>query len=200
MAINDFNEILLTNEKQVKEFYNKCTVAGINVIKLLWAKTRQANASVTGFEIPKFKAPSGVSGTSVDLDLNVTWIRGGVNFNVDKDGRCWAYIADTAINRDILARSFSRNWYRIVDNTLRNELLKLAKEKGYETTIAKKPEINIKISPREKEAVNKVDELTKQIAELQEKLAQANKDKVGVTTNLAEKKTTFADLTPIKKT
>lgn len=177
MSLNDFNEELSSGENETKELFRNATLAGLNIIKLLWGKARVSNARLTGYEMPKFGKRRVGDPTSVDIDLDVKFVRGMLNFYLDRSGRAWAYVIDTPHNRKVMESSFRSGWYRIVDPAIREQVLQAAKANGIKTEKDVEENYEIKKTPREiraeadaAKANSEKGDLEKKIAELQEQV------------------------------
>jgi len=171
-------ERLMSGDKEIKDLYYKCSLAGLNVIKLLWNRPRQSNAYVTGFEIPVFEKQV-KRNISDSTNLNIKFIVGGVRFYIDDMSNVWGYVVDTAYNRTILMKSFKTGWYRIVDQNVRNEILAEAKINKIDVELRKTDDSLVKKTPREIRAeqeaavaMEKTIALNKQIEEMKNKLKQ----------------------------
>ena len=86
---------------------------------------------------------------------------------------CYGYIVDTDHNRSLLKRGFVCGWYRIVDQRVRKELQDEALAAGMLIEAAPKQDYYVKYTVKEKKAISEVDELKKQITELQQTIRTA---------------------------
>jgi hypothetical protein len=126
-----------------------------------------------GFETPEIGS---VDPMAESISPN-GWKDDIVHFYPDEHFRAWGYIYDTPNNRERLASGLSSGWYRIVDKEVREEIIKLAEEKGYKTTITSTKEVNIRKTAREKEAEKRVKNLEDELEYLKNKLKEVTKQK-----------------------
>lgn len=164
-------------DSDVSKMIENASMLGINVIELLWIKEgnfpRMDVSIVIGFQFPKM---SNIN----PLEENISpegWVDGILKFYPDLQGRCWGYVYDTPTNRDLIASGFSSGWYKVVDKTTREEIIKYAEEKGYSTVVTPKVEVNIKKTSREISAEKHVKELENKLTDLKEKMERLEKDK-----------------------
>lgn len=182
-------ELLGEGNDEVKKILTLASTVGCDVIELLWVpdngQPRFAVAEVSGYKKPVV----GDAGFSVEDDIKVDgWVDYTLKFYPDVNGRCWGYVYDTPENRELLYRSFSNNWFRVVDKKVREELLKEAHDKEIDTEIPDKIKINVKVTKREREAEDKVkaterklEEAKKRMKELEEILATTKGEKADYT-------------------
>lgn len=156
---------------------SNANILGVDTIELVWVPHNRlphyGTIQVSGYQVPI------INNSSIAFDEDVqsgTWIDGAVKFFPDDRGVCYALVYDTDVNRDLLASSITNGWYRIVDRRIRDEIFKLAEEKGYSTTVAEVTEIQIKKSIREKNNENHIKELEKKLAEMAEKTKAYEKE------------------------
>jgi hypothetical protein len=172
---------LLSGENEVKKLYNLASQAGVEVIELVLTNGDcKSNHKIINFEIP---APSQKTNknpydTKVQLNTDLQVIGGGtVWFYLSGNGSCWGYVLDTPRNRVKLAHSFGADWFKIVDKKVRDEIVELAKSMDLPTTPNPPPQIGVRYSSKEKEAMKalekakeRAEEAAKKIAEMEEKL------------------------------
>jgi len=175
---------LASGDKEISRFVDLASQGGYGIIELVWAKVRNSTAKVSGFEIPvdntnrERKDPNS---REVDLSIDVQKISGMTRFFPDNSGRCWGYIIDTDANREKLAATLKTGWFKIVDNKIKEEIVKMAAEKEYPTEPLPKQRYGIKVSKQEQflkeeleEARRQLDILTKKKSDLEKHLEVAN--------------------------
>jgi hypothetical protein len=171
MSFN-FVRKVLTGEKEVEKIINLASQGGYGVIELVWSMFRKSNTKIIGFEIPiddSSRERSNPNSLEIDLTTSIKTVVGIVNFYVDDGGRCWGYVIDTPYNRDQIAKSIKTGWYKIVDAKIREDIYKLAEQKGYETTIAKKQIYGTKVSHTEKALKQELEDTQKLLRDMQKK-------------------------------
>lgn len=185
------NEKLLSGIKEVNKLYTNATLAGVDVIKLLWRKQGIPYARVSGFELLV-----GISkGSTFEESMNggkPIYDNGPVEFFPDdgdgdpKESRCWGYIPKTKRNMLKLASSLKKRWFGIIDPAIREEAIALAEEKGWPTSPGEHRHEYVRYTPaqarQEKKASSLEDEnrklkkdmvsLTKQNEDLMKKMDQ----------------------------
>lgn len=162
-------------------------VMGADLIELLWNNkngvSRFSIAEVAGFKYPVVgNIQYGAS--SVEDGL---WVEATLKFYPDGKGNCWGYVYDdpSGHNRRELRRSLINGWFRIVDKSVREQIVKEAEQEGLETKPRDKREIHIRVTEREKQAQNhakvlerKLEETAEKMKKLQEDLAIAKNEKL----------------------
>lgn len=164
---------LIHDEGKIEQLFDDCSFAGINLVELCWSEISPDPICYYGFEVPKFNTKN-TGDFSSDIDMNIKFVDEPIMFNPDGRERCWAYVADTKKNREVLVNSLGTGWYRIVDQDFRNEIIDMANRQGKDTTVRAKPTVGIKQSQREKEATNKLEELESKVKELTAALLKSN--------------------------
>lgn len=163
-------------DKIIREYYDNASLLGVNIIEVLWvSKTGLPIYDV--MEIRGFKYP--VMDDSPVLDDLVTsakWIDGTLKFFPDGKGRCWGYIFDIPENRQLIKTSLSTNWFKVVDQNVREEILKEAESEGIRTVPVPKTEVIIKKTVREEAAEKHAKTLANKLEEMQAKMREMQKE------------------------
>lgn len=146
--------LLSGGNEELPALRSAATMAGLNVIELLWTKTgRPRKGSVTkiaGFE--KVVMPRGASRNLLS-DENYGKARYTdcvTYFYPDNENLNYGYIVDTEKNRGQLARLLKCGWVRIMDPKVLEEVKGLARELGLPTERVAKEQIKVKKSVRER--------------------------------------------------
>jgi hypothetical protein len=157
-------------DKALEKMVEDASVIGCDLIELLWltknGQPRWSIAQIIGFKYPVV----GKAGNLLDDVQAESWVDGTVKFYPDVNGRCWGYIFDTKENRELIYSSLSNGWFRIVDKTLREEIMKEASERGFKTEPTSKKEEMIKKTNRELVAEKRAKTLEKELEETKKKL------------------------------
>lgn len=164
-------------DKDVEAILENASILGIDVIELMWlpknGQPRWDTAEVNGFKVPRIGKLTGVE----DTIRAEYWYDGTAKFYPDKNGRCWGFVYDIPENRKLLYHAFRSNWFKIVNNELREKIKKEAEDLGINTERAIRKEVNVKKTVREREAEkiitgnqNKIESLMAQLADLKREL------------------------------
>lgn len=157
------------------EMMSIASSVGVDLVELLYIPRNKlphfGTPSITGYQIPIVN--TGIVSFDGDSDGGARWIDGTVKFYPDENGYCYGYVYYTGVNKDLMASSLSSNWFRIVDKSIRDEVYKLAQEKGYRTEPVPLTEIKILKSKEEVEAAKEVEKAQRKIAELEAQLKLA---------------------------
>jgi len=178
-------KLLGGGDTAVKEMINNASMLGLDVIELLWIpRNRLPYPNVLDVIGYKFPLISGGTNLYDDVLPSSEWIDGTLKFYPDDSGRCWGYVYDTDENRDLIASSIVNGWFKIVDKKIREEIFKLAVEKGYhtepypETKILVKKSVNEKANEEKiKTLMQKEEDLKDRLKFLEEELLKAKGDK-----------------------
>lgn len=153
---------------------------GVDVIELLWLPRNRLPfygiPSVSGYKKPVVDR-STISTFDDIGEGSTSWIDCTVSFYPDENGFCYGLVYDCETNRDLLASSLSTNWFKIVDKRVRDEIIELAKEKGYDTDIKHLTDVKIKKSKEEIDAIAKAKRLEDQLEELKMKMSILEKER-----------------------
>lgn len=176
-------------KKEAEKLFDLSASVGVDLIEVQYVPPRPTNGkpivppTIHGYLIP-----------NIDDTLNVnsdgtvdSWIEGKLTFFVDPNFRiAYGYIFDIEENRELIRTSLSTGWYKVVDKKIRDEIVKEAEEKGYETDVRQKPVVNVrktkqlieaeghiknlqdKLKEREKE-INKIKKMLEETEELKDK-------------------------------
>jgi hypothetical protein len=120
-----------------------------------------------------------VAGQQFATNISAQIVEDGiVKFFPDKDMRLWGYVLDTPKNRIWLASTLSGNDVTIADVSVKNEIIKLAMEKGMPTerTRADKSLDNY-LSKEKTETKNENEALKAELAQLKAEKMEADKKK-----------------------
>lgn len=157
------------------EMLSIASSVGVDLVELLYIPRNKlphyGTPTIAGYQIPI------VNTTTVTFDNEsdggVRWIDGVVKFYPDENGYCYGYVYYTGVNKDLMASSLSSNWFRIIDKNIRDEVVKLAQEKGYRTEPVPFTELKIIKSEKEIEAAKEAEKAQRKIAELEAQLKLA---------------------------
>lgn len=155
-------------DKEHEQMISIANMVGVDLIELLWIPRNKmpyhAVVTVVGYKKPVLDR------TEISFDdtgeTNTKWIDSIIKFYPDEFGQCYALIYDCPENRELLASSLSTNWFRIVDKSIRSEIIELAKSKGYEIEPTPITVMKVKKSKEEVDAVNKAKALEKKMEEM----------------------------------
>ena len=163
---------LISGEKEVESFLNSASLAGLNVIELLWKKLSPSVKIHMGFDVPVFHFNGNNSRGSIDVDrsIGVSFQDGQTLFYPDKANYCWGYVADTKRNRDMIMKSLKTGWFRVQDKAIEKEILDEARNRGISTDVVRQEIIEVKHSGQEKMMMQTLKEKEKEIADLNAKL------------------------------
>jgi len=160
----------------VEKMIENASLVGVDLIEVRWVTKnnlpRWSVAQINGFKVPNM---NGISFEDDNAHVS-SWIDSTLKFYPDANGRCWGYIYDTPENREYIYSSISNNWFVVVDKKVREEVFNEAKEHGFNTDVVNKNEVSIKITTRERDAINKTKLLEKQLEDL-ERQKKALEDK-----------------------
>lgn len=158
---------------KIEDTINDAASMGISYIELLHVDNDVYKRQFIGVEELVIRyVKNGPAGT---MRMEKHWIKDGeLNFNPDKKGRLWGYIADTEANRKFLASMLCQRdrFFVIVDAKINGEVFDLAKKLGYGVDI-------ISVDPmmpqlyKKNPVLKEKDDLSKRIAELESELAKA---------------------------
>jgi hypothetical protein len=187
--MNITNRKIMSGNKEVEDLFNAAAQSGHDVIELIWKKFRPSVAKHWGFEVPTVsdKSVSASNTLEVNLATDVKVECGYTLFYPDENNRCWGYIIDTPINRYKLARSIKTGWFLIVDPKIREEVTKMAADKGWPTEALEKPKYGEKVSNKEKQLTRKLEETQAKLSEYQLKIATLEKEKSKIVGERLEK-------------
>lgn len=165
-------------DKDHESMINTANTIGIDLIELLWLPRNRLPfygiANVSGYKKPI------VDRGIVSFDDNDTsstdWIDCTISFYPDENGFCYGLVYDCEYNRDLLAASYSTNWFKIVDKRIRDEVIDLARERGYSTEITRPSDIKLKKSKEEMDAINRAKKLEDQLEEARMKMSILEKE------------------------
>lgn len=165
-------------DKEHEIIANTAATVGCDVIELLWLPRNR----LPHFGIPRvagYKKPL-LDRTTVSFDDptvdGIAWIDSDVKFYPDENGFCYGLIFDCEDNRKLLASSLSTNWFKIIDKRVRDEVIALAKELGFDTEPAQLTEMRIKKSRAETELAEKAKKLEDKLEEATLKLRMLEKE------------------------
>jgi len=171
MASNPKRNVL-SGEASIERIYDTASMLGLDVIELCWSDHTSAIQDVCGGKVPVIDS-IGVGSVSEELEnSSARWIEGKTMFYPDRANRAWGYVYDIPENRLMLAECLGVSWWIIVDKRVRDEVIELAKERGLATEAIPKPQMNIKISKREREATEHAKNLASRLEDYEDKLAQ----------------------------
>lgn len=154
-----------------KMMSNNAAMLGIDLIELLWIpRNRLPHHGV--IDLIGYKVPIINSGSDIyeDERPDSEWIDGTVKFYPDDNGRCWGYVYDTEDNRELLASSLANGWFRIVDKSVRNEIIEYAKKKEYRTEPYPTLQTLVKKTINERESDETVKRLEREKLEMEERV------------------------------
>lgn len=166
-----FTRKLDGGEKKVPKFFEQSASTGVDLIELLMIP-RNKGPYFSPFEIQGYEYPiDRIGGDMFDENGTVCdWVDGTLVFYPDEKGMCYGYVFDTEKNRDLIATSLSTGWYRIVDQSKRDEILKYAESKGYDIKPRAIKQVSIRKTKRERDYEDRQVSLEKQLFDTQEKL------------------------------
>lgn len=163
-------------DKDVEKMVETASIVGVDLIEMIWLPKNGlpyfAVAEVIGYKVPIINRNSNIFD---DVQAN-GWIDGTLKFYPDATGRCWGYVYDTDENRELIASSLTNNWFRVIDKRVKEEIYKLAEERGWETDAMTESQFLVKKSKREKEAELHIKALEKKIEEFKRKEELAKKE------------------------
>ena len=179
-----FNTDTLTvGKKTVENIFTAATSLGLDLIQVRHGKPALNVTGFSGFEIPKTSVNSDGFGTSSVIELGYFYVY------PDASANRHGFLLDTEHNREMLKAYLSKNKIVIVDQRLRDELVKEAEEEGIPVKQAatvkayqaqsfstKKAEETLKNKEKRLfEAEQKEAKLAEEVALLKEKLELAEK-------------------------
>lgn len=157
------------------EMMSVASSVGVDLVELLYIPRNKlphfGSPTIAGYQVPIVN--TSVVSFDSESDGGARWIDGTVKFFPDENGYCYGYVYYTSVNKDLMASSLSSNWFRIVDKNIRDEVYKLAQEKGYRTEPVPFTELKIIKSEKEVEASKEVEKAQRKIAELEAQLKLA---------------------------
>jgi hypothetical protein len=163
-------------DKDVERMMENASVLGLDLIELLWIKDgsnpRHDVVTVVGYEFPNI----GKINPLEDSVKAESWVDGILKFYPDAQGRCWGYVYDTLVNREKIITSLSSGWYRVVDKSTKEALVKEAEDKKIQTEIIPKTEENVHKTQREINAERYAKDLEAKVDALKEKLEMFQKE------------------------
>lgn len=155
-------------DKEHEQMISIANMVGVDLIELMWIPRNKmpyyAVVTVAGYKKPV------IDRSELKFDetgeSRVEWIDSFVKFYPDEFGQCYALIYDCPENRELLASSLSTNWFRIVDKSVRDEIISLAKSKDYEVDPTPISVFKVKKTKEEIDATNKAKALEKKLEEM----------------------------------
>lgn len=158
------------------EMMSRASSVGVDLVELLFIPRNKlphyGTPTITGYQIPI----TDVTTVTFDGDGegNSRWIDGTVRFYPDENGYCYGYVYYTDTNKELMATSLSSNWFRIVDKSVRDEVIEYAKKRGYRTEPVPFTELKIIKSKDELEAAKKVEKAEARVRELEAQIKMAS--------------------------
>jgi len=122
-------------QKAVQGIINDAELFDQEFIELRWMADSEDNEKILGVDSIRI-LKGRKRGQSFTSPVGYDYIKDGVvQFHPDSQARVWGYLSDTPKNRIILASTFKFGTVKIMDKTVRNEIIELCAIEGLPTNL-----------------------------------------------------------------
>ena len=161
--------------EQVEEIYNRASMGGYQVIKLLHNSPTDSQSikEINGVEV--LTDVQGFSRDPMQAVANVGIEKGRLYFYPDARGFNWGYMVKTENNMKRLVHSLSQGDYRIADQEVLREAIQIAKESGLDTEPKKIQSEFVRLTAAQKDDQKKLAKLEEEKKIYEQKIALLEK-------------------------